>query len=772
MVESRRNDELIVIVGAGITGLTLAERFANDAKRKVLVIEKRDHIGGNCYDFINDKGVLVSKYGPHVFHSSNKKVWEYIKKFVKWEKYKHQVLSKVGKKLIPIPVNIETINLLFGTNLKNGWEMKKWLDKRRTKKIKKVKNSKEVVLKNLGPEIYKLMFRDYTKKQWGLWPEELSAEILARIPVRYSFDRSYNSDRYQMRPLGGFTKIFEKMVASQRIEIRLKTDFFKIYKSLPKRVKIIFTGPIDEYAFFMGKTNVKLPYRSIRFEWESHHANLYQQIGVINYPSLDDKELRSTEYKYLTGQRSDWTTLSREYFQWEGEPYYPVINAKNLKKYQKIVKESKEWRNTYFAGRLGKYKYLDMDDAVKEALELYEEISFGNRKIIRHIFKKFSGFLKSLILIFFSLVLSLIFIEILLGFLKYKNIAHDWQLEMTSKDVGHVANTERIYAINKSLYQDGGFRFNPDHHNFADFSNPLIKKIVVLGDSATFGVGVSMDQTFPFFLERQLRKDGWKDFLVHNAGVSGYGVDQEFVYLESEILPEVRPEVVVWAINVNDVFDSNGACLFKKDGDTFKQVSGSKNFLYMQAIANRKLPRFFLDSKIYNLLISTVSKKFTGSLHDNRFTPGCTMMNMEDEKMVDEHIYQKIKYLLSKADELSNKYNTKIILSLIPFQSYFDKKNMNDSFGYYYKKIVDVLSSSNFSFVDMNEELLKRIDDEDFLKYRTKKTTYFKNNGKEWNKILFMGDSDLTIEGWKHPNSVAYKLMADVLAEKINESKK
>lgn len=374
MLYRSKNNNLVVIVGAGITGLTLAECLTSEAKRKVLVIEKRNHIGGNCFDFINEKGVLVSKYGPHVFHTNNEMVWRYVKKFIKWEKYEHRVLSKVGNKFVPIPVNIETINILFGKNLINETQMRDFLEARRNKKIIVPKNSKEVVTSRLGEEIYELMFRGYTKKQWDMWPEELESEVLARIPVRYSFDDRYNSDKYQIRPLGGFTQMFKKMINNPNIEIRLKTDFFDIYNDISKKATIIFTGPIDKYVSFVLGKKYDLPYRSVRFEWDNYLKEYHQRVGVINYPDIKDKVVRSTEYKYLTGQKSKWTTISREYFQWSGEPCYPVIKKENLRNYQKIEKLSKNCKSVYFAGRLGKYKYLNMDSAIAEALDLFERI--------------------------------------------------------------------------------------------------------------------------------------------------------------------------------------------------------------------------------------------------------------------------------------------------------------------------------------------------------------------------------------------------------------
>lgn len=373
MLRENQNDDLVVIVGAGITGLTLAERLSNTGK-KVLLIEKRNHIGGNSYDFINDKGVLVSKYGPHIFHTNSEKVWKYINKFAEWEKYEHLVLSRVGNKMVPIPVNIETINILFGENISDENGMRSFLEKRRDRAILTPKNSKEVVTSRLGEEIYELMFKGYTKKQWDMWPEDLEPEVLARIPVKYSFDNRFNSDKYQVRPVGGFTKMFEKMVNNSNVELRLGVDFFDIADQIPKETKVIFTGPVDGYVSRILGKKYTLPYRSVKFEWKNYHKDYHQQVGVINYPNIEDQIVRSTEYKYLTGQKHDWTTISEEHFQWDGEPCYPVPTVANRKKYLDIQKKATKIKNVYFAGRLGKYKYINMDKAIDEALQLFEEI--------------------------------------------------------------------------------------------------------------------------------------------------------------------------------------------------------------------------------------------------------------------------------------------------------------------------------------------------------------------------------------------------------------
>lgn len=369
------DDRQIIVVGAGITGLTLAERIANVTNKRVLIMEKRNQIGGNCYDFFDNHGVLISKYGPHVFHTEEDEVYEYVKRFAKWEKYEHRVSSMVNGKLVPIPVNIETINILFGTNLQNGEEMKKWLDERKVRSIKIPLNGEEVILSKLGRELYELMFKSFTKKQWGLWPRELEVEVLARIPVKYNFDRGYNLDKYQIRPMDGYTRMMENMVDNPNIEIKLNTDFFKQADKISNNALIFFTGPVDEFVSFKTGKKYRLPYRSVKFLYKSFHKEYFQKVGVINYPSLETKILRSTEYKYLTGQKHNWTTISEEHFYGGGEPLYPIKSIESKQKYEEIKKVTKKWKDIYFVGRLGRYEYLNMDRAIKEALDLFKSLT-------------------------------------------------------------------------------------------------------------------------------------------------------------------------------------------------------------------------------------------------------------------------------------------------------------------------------------------------------------------------------------------------------------
>lgn len=375
---SEENRE-IVIVGAGLSGLCLAERLANVAKRKVLILEKRDQIGGNCYDFYDSKGVLVSKYGPHTFHTNEKRVYDYVRKFGEWEKYEYQVSSLVEGKLVPIPVNIETINILFGSGIKNGEEMRKWLDGKKIKGIKKVENSEEEVLSKLGVELYEKMFKSYTKKQWGIWPKDLDKEVLARIPVNFSFNKNYRSDKYQIRPLGGYSKWMKKMIENPFIELRLKTDYFKVADKLDKDSLVFFSGPIDKYISYRLGKKYKLTYRSAKFVFESYNQEYFQEVGVINYPSLKVKELRSTEYKYLTGQKCKWTTVSWEYFCSKGEELYPIKSVENREKLKKLLKMARKWKELYLIGRLGRYEYINMDQAISKSLDLFEKLRYEKK---------------------------------------------------------------------------------------------------------------------------------------------------------------------------------------------------------------------------------------------------------------------------------------------------------------------------------------------------------------------------------------------------------
>ncbi|WP_416441243.1 UDP-galactopyranose mutase [Leeuwenhoekiella sp. A16] len=366
----------ILIIGAGISGAVLAERYAANGK-KVLIIEKRDHIAGNCYDFIDDNGILVSKYGAHLFHTNEKEVWQYVNRFAQWYAWEHTVLAKVEDQLVPIPVNRDTVNTLFNLQLKNSEEMEQWLEENRVK-IEYPKNGKEAVLNKVGNTLYEKMFRHYTKKQWDKYPEELDASVLDRIPVRTNTDNRYFSDTYQALPKGGYTKMFENILKHPNITIRLETDYFDIKQQLPSFEKIFYTGPIDRFFEFKHSLVEKLEYRSINFVSETINKEFFQENSVINYPGMEVDYTRIIEYKHFGNQLSKKTTIVKEYTTDEGEPYYPVLNTKNQEIYKKYKEEAAKHPNIHFVGRLANYKYFNMDQAFKNALDLFKTLQKKN----------------------------------------------------------------------------------------------------------------------------------------------------------------------------------------------------------------------------------------------------------------------------------------------------------------------------------------------------------------------------------------------------------
>jgi UDP-galactopyranose mutase len=364
----------IVCVGAGISGATLAERYASLGK-KVLVIDKRDHIAGNCFDYVNEHGILVSKYGPHYFHTNYDDVWRYVNQFTKFNEYQHRVLSYVDGKLVPVPVNIDTVNQLFGENITTEEQMKIWLENH-TENIETPQNSEESSLRRVGRDLYEKMFKGYTKKQWDMYPSELEASVMDRIPVRTNHDNRYFTDIHQGVPEYGYTKMFENILKNPNIEVRLNTTYEEVEKEIQGFEKLFFTGKIDSY--FQEKLG-KLQYRSLNFEFETLDQEWFQSHGQINYPN-DHDYTRIVEYKHSTGQKHPKTTISKEYSTWDGEPYYPVPSQKNRNLYDKykIEAEKLEKNGIFFVGRLANYKYFNMDQAFKNALDFFnmKEVTF------------------------------------------------------------------------------------------------------------------------------------------------------------------------------------------------------------------------------------------------------------------------------------------------------------------------------------------------------------------------------------------------------------
>ncbi len=365
----------VLIVGCGLSGVVLAERFANVLNKKVVIIDKRDHIGGNCYDYKdNDTGILMNKYGAHLFHTNNEEVWNYINRFDKWIRWEHKVLAFVDNKFVSIPVNITTINELCNQNLKTEEDMNKWLSENQVK-YENITNSEEMAKSRIGEVLYDKMIKDYTFKQWDKYPNELDKSVLERIPVRNNFDTRYFSDKYQALPHKGYTHFFERILDNPNIEVELNADYFDMldkYKDKNEFEMTIFTGPIDSY--FPGME--KLEYRSIDFDIKIiKNMNYYQPGSVVNYPSLEYPYTRIVEYKHFLNQSSSDTVIVTEKTQNNGEPYYPVPTKKNLELYDKYktLAREEEKNNVYFIGRLANYKYFNMDEAIFNAIKFFNE---------------------------------------------------------------------------------------------------------------------------------------------------------------------------------------------------------------------------------------------------------------------------------------------------------------------------------------------------------------------------------------------------------------
>jgi UDP-galactopyranose mutase len=357
-----------LIVGAGFAGSVLAERLANVSEKKVLIVDQRDHIGGNAYDYYNKDGILIHKYGPHIFHTNAKKVFDYLGHFTGWRPYEHRVLASVDGQLVPIPINLNTINKLYGLQL-NCSQLEAFFESK-AEKVTKIVTSEDVVVSKVGRELYEKFFKGYTRKHWDLDPSELDASVTARVPTRTNRDDRYFTDTYQAMPSQGYTKMFQKMLSHPNIKIMLNTDYKEIIDVIPYKT-MIYTGPIDSYFNYCYG---RLPYRSIEFRFETIETEVFQSTGTINYPN-EHPYTRITEFKYLTGQKHQKTSIVYEYPQAEGDPYYPIPrpeNAEIYKKYQGLVNTM---TNTYFTGRLATYRYYNMDQVVAQSLSLFEKIT-------------------------------------------------------------------------------------------------------------------------------------------------------------------------------------------------------------------------------------------------------------------------------------------------------------------------------------------------------------------------------------------------------------
>jgi UDP-galactopyranose mutase len=357
-----------LIVGAGFSGSVIAERLATQSGKKVLVVDKRNHIGGNAYDHYNEDGILIHKYGPHIFHTNCREVFEYLSRFTQWRAYEHRVLASVDGQLVSIPINLDTINKLYGMNL-NSFEAEEFF-KSLAEPKEYIQTSEDVVVSKVGRVLYEKFFRGYTKKQWGLDPSELDKSVIARIPTRTNRDDRYFTDTYQAMPLHGFTRMFENMLNHSNIKVMLNTDYREIEKAIPCR-EMVYTGPVDE---FFDYRYGKLPYRSLDFKHETHNTEVFQSAPVINYPN-EHLYTRVTEFKYLTGQNHSKTSIVYEFPKAEGDPYYPVPRPENQDIYKQYKTLADATPGISFVGRLATYKYYNMDQCVAQALSVYKQIA-------------------------------------------------------------------------------------------------------------------------------------------------------------------------------------------------------------------------------------------------------------------------------------------------------------------------------------------------------------------------------------------------------------
>jgi UDP-galactopyranose mutase len=359
-----------LIVGAGFAGSILAERLASQHGARVLLIDRRPHIGGNAYDEKNSEGILYHKYGPHIFHTNSDQVVEYLSQFTKWRPYEHRVLAQARGQLVPIPINRTTLNMLFDAKLESDEDAAAFLAAR-AEPVEDIQTSEDVVINAIGRELYELFFRGYTRKQWDLDPSQLDKQVTSRIPTRTNTDDRYFTDSFQAMPLDGYTAMFEKMLDNPLIEIRTGVDFRDVRDEV-EAGHIIYTGPIDEYFdFCFGK----LPYRSLKFDHKTIDQERYQPVGTVNYPSPDVPYTRISEYKHLTGQQAPRTTITYEYPSAEGDPYYPIPREENQLLFKRYEALADATEGVTFVGRLATYRYYNMDQIVGQALAMFRRIN-------------------------------------------------------------------------------------------------------------------------------------------------------------------------------------------------------------------------------------------------------------------------------------------------------------------------------------------------------------------------------------------------------------
>jgi UDP-galactopyranose mutase len=362
-----------LVVGAGFAGAVVAERMASQFGKTVLVVDKRPHVGGNAYDCRDEAGVLIHKYGPHIFHTNSAEVFSYLSHFTEWRPYEHRVRAQVAGTLVPIPINLDTVRILYGFDFSSDELERYFATVAEPRNC--IRTSEDVVVSRVGRDLYEKLFQGYTRKQWGLDPSELDSSVIARIPVRTNRDDRYFTDTWQAMPLKGYTRMFENMLDHPNITVLTSVDYRDVLSSV-KYKQMVYTGPVDE--FFEYRYG-KLPYRSLRFQHEHINREIFQPAAVVNYPN-DHNYTRITEFKYLTGQRHPGTSIVYEFPQAEGDPYYPVPRKENQDLYAKYQALAAAYPRTHFVGRLATYKYYNMDQVVAQALTLCARITGTERR--------------------------------------------------------------------------------------------------------------------------------------------------------------------------------------------------------------------------------------------------------------------------------------------------------------------------------------------------------------------------------------------------------
>jgi UDP-galactopyranose mutase len=357
-----------LVVGAGFAGSVIAERLAAGSGKKVLLCDKRNHIGGNAHDHYNEDGILVHKYGPHIFHTNCQRVYDYLSRFTEWRPYEHRVRASVDGMHLPVPINLDTLNALYGAKFTSAEAQRFLLSVAEPRES--IETSEDIMVSRVGRELYEKFFRGYTRKQWGLDPSELDQCVMARVPVRTNRDDRYFTDTYQVMPKRGFTRMFENMLDHPNIRILLNADYQDIRDDVPYR-ELIYTGPIDEYFDYRFG---KLPYRSLDFKHQTVDTEWYQDAPVVNYPN-EQAFTRVTEFKYLTGQKHAQTSIVFEFPCSDGDPYYPVPRKQNAELYSQYRALAESVPGVHFVGRLATYQYYNMDQVVAQALSVYSKLS-------------------------------------------------------------------------------------------------------------------------------------------------------------------------------------------------------------------------------------------------------------------------------------------------------------------------------------------------------------------------------------------------------------